>query len=396
MRAVFVALGLLAATPLPVAAQDVLVQLQNGIDLVSAAVERSFARALPLPAPSAGVSYSFDPATGNFRREPATYGQVYLERADPLGARRFNVSFVYQYVELAEIDGHDAANLHNAAPIPIEGLLAAFDLPRFNIGAQVHQFLFAGTYGIGDDVEASIAVPVVYSDLSANLPFTVAGQLPDGEIVVVQDQFNESDNVVGVGDVMLRGKYRFLQLDDLHLAAGLLLRFPSGDEEELQGIGYFEVTPSIIASTRIFMPATWARLQGYFNAGIGFDTEDVNSSEARWGFGLDWGFNDSITAGIAFLAQNQFARVAPPGTFTVPSCPGADVVTCAIDPAVRVGTQNFFGLSGERPDYYNFSIGGRAALWRDTLFGFVNVAIPLNDGFVRTEPVPLIGFEGTF
>jgi hypothetical protein len=72
------------------------------------------------------------------------------------------------------------------------------------------------------------------------------------------------------------------------------------------------------------------------------------------------------------------------------------VVTCAIDPAVRVGTQNLFGLSGERPDYYNFSIGGRAALWRDTIFGFVNVAIPLNDGFVRTEPVPLIGFEGTF
>ena len=32
----------------------------------------------------------------------------------------------------------------------------------------------------------------------------------------------------------------------------------SGDEEQLQGIGYFEVTPSIIASTRMFMPATWA------------------------------------------------------------------------------------------------------------------------------------------
>ena len=62
MRAVLAALVLLAAAPLPVAAQDVLVQLQNGIDLVSAAVERSFARALPLPAPSAGVSYSFDPS----------------------------------------------------------------------------------------------------------------------------------------------------------------------------------------------------------------------------------------------------------------------------------------------------------------------------------------------
>jgi len=198
MRAVFVALGLLAATPLPAAAQDVLVQLQNGIDLVSAAVERSFARALPLPAPSAGVSYSFDPATGNFRREPATYGQVYLERADPLGARRFNVSFVYQYVELAEIDGHDAANLHNAAPIPIEGLLAAFDLPRFNIGAQVHQFLFAGTYGIGDDVEASIAVPVVYSDLSAMM------LQPDGNLILAGRSMQSTESpIVDLGVMRL-------------------------------------------------------------------------------------------------------------------------------------------------------------------------------------------------
>jgi hypothetical protein len=395
MRAALVAVILLTLTPLPARAQEVLDRLQNGIDLVGAAVERSFARALPLPAAAAGVSYSFDPVTGNFRRDASTYGQVYLERADPLGARHFNVSFVYQYVELSKIDGHDADNLQNAAPIPIEGLLAAFEMPRLNIGAQVHQFLFAGTYGITEDIEASIAVPVVYSDLNADVPFTVAGQLENGELIVVQDNVSESDHVVGVGDVMLRGKYRFLELDDFHFAAGLLLRFPSGDEEQLQGIGYFEVTPSIIASTRIFMPATWARLQGYFNGGIGFDTEDVGASEARWGFGLDWGMTDDFTTGIAFLAQNQFARVAPPGTFTVPACQ-ADVVTCAIDPSVRVGTQNLFGLSGERPDYYNLSIGGRAALWRDTLFGFVNVAIPLNDGFVRTELVPLIGFEGTF
>jgi hypothetical protein len=41
------------------------------------------------------------------------------------------------------------------------------------------------------------------------------------------------------------------------------------------------------------------------------------------------------------------------------------------------------------------SIGGRAGLWRDTVFGFVNVAIPLNDAFVRTAPIPMIGLEVT-
>jgi hypothetical protein len=395
MRLAVAVVILLVLRPFAASAQDVLLQLENAVALVGTAVERSFARALPLPAASAGVSYSFDPATGNFRRDPSTYGQVYLERADPLGARHLNVSFVYQYVELAQIDGHDADDLRNAAPIPLEGLLAAFDMPTFDLGARVHQFLFALTYGIADDLEASVAVPLMYSDLDAEVPFTVAGVTPDDELILLEDQITISEQPVGVGDVLLRSKYRFLELPDVHLAAGLLLRIPTGSEEDLQGIGYFEVTPSLLASTRIFTPATWARLQGYFNAGVGFDTEDVGASEARWGFGLDWGFTDNITAAVAFLAINQFARVAPPGSFTFPACQ-ADVITCAIDPAVRVGTQQLFGLSGERPDYYNLSIGGRGALWRDTLFAFVNVAIPLNDGFVRTEPIPLVGFEGTF
>ncbi|MFN8644972.1 MAG: hypothetical protein U0802_26110 [Candidatus Binatia bacterium] len=87
--------------------------------------------------------------------------------------------------------------------------------------------------------------------------------------------------------------------------------------------------------------------------------------------------------------------MAPEGTFTVPRCK-SDLVTCASDPSVRMGNQQLYGLSGDRPDYYDFSIGGRGALWRDTIFGFVNVAIPLNDGFVRTAPIPLVGLEATF
>src|SRR5262245_44849108 len=99
MRIARFAVIFLALTPFPACAQEVLVLIEDALELVGTAVERSFARALPLPAPSAGVSYSFDAKTGTFQRDPATYGQVYLERADPLGARRLNLSFFYQYVE---------------------------------------------------------------------------------------------------------------------------------------------------------------------------------------------------------------------------------------------------------------------------------------------------------
>jgi hypothetical protein len=244
--------------------------------------------------------------------------------------------------------------------VPVPGFLAAVDFAKLSVAADVQQFLFSFSYGITDQLEASLAMPIVYSHVAVDAPINAAAVTPAGQLVLIDERVVASNDSVGVGDVFLRGKYRFLELDDVHLSSGLLLRLPSGDEHDLQGIGYVEVTPSLLASTRVFELAPWARLQGHANAAVGFDTDDVDSSEARWGFGLDWGLRDDLTAGIAFLAQNQFARVAPPGTFTFPRCQ-SDLVTCAIDPSVRNGTQQLYGLSGERPDYYTFSIGGRGA-----------------------------------
>jgi hypothetical protein len=201
---------------------------------------------------------------------------------------------------------------------------------------------------------------------------------------------------VGIGDILLRAKYRLLDLQSADVAAGLLLRIPTGDVEDLQGTGFVEVSPTLFVTTRPFEPRKWARLQGHFNAGVGFNAEDVGSSEVRWGLGLDWGVTQHATASLAVLARHQLARVAPPGFFNLPRCRGG-LVACASDPSLRnVGSEPLFGLSGDRPDYYDFSIGGRGAIWRDTVFAFANLVIPLNDGFVRTDPIPLIGVEATF
>ncbi|HYR97121.1 MAG TPA: hypothetical protein VEM57_10315, partial [Candidatus Binatus sp.] len=101
MRRALPLLVLLVVWPGSAPAQrKTLSQFQEALQPVERVVADTLGRSVPVPSPSAGVSYSFDPATGNFRREPATFGQVYLERADPLGAGRLNLSFAYQYVEL--------------------------------------------------------------------------------------------------------------------------------------------------------------------------------------------------------------------------------------------------------------------------------------------------------
>ena len=92
MRLASLALLLLVGLPIRAGAQGVTARLENSLTKVQDALGETFARALPLPSASAGVSYAFDPATGNFQRESSTFGQVYLDRADTLGARRVNLS----------------------------------------------------------------------------------------------------------------------------------------------------------------------------------------------------------------------------------------------------------------------------------------------------------------
>lgn len=395
-RALLVLVLAVVAGVAPAGAQRLDVRLQQALDRVSDVVAESFARSLPLPSASAGVAYSFDPVTGNFQREPSTFGQVYLDRSDTLGAKRWNVSFAYQYQQLDELDGKSVDPLRDDTPIYVPGKALALTLPSLAIDAGVHQFLFAATYGFTEDLEASIAMPIVYSDIALRSDIRLAGvtettgTLESFQLNVVDDR-----QIVGAGDLLLRTKYRLLERHPVGLAATLMLRIPTGDQDDLQGIGFVELTPGLAASTRVFQPARWARFQGHLNAGLGFNADDVSSSEARWGIGVDWGITDTITAAVAVLGRNQFAKVAPAGFFAFPRC-RSDLDTCAIDRSVRNGNAPLFGLSRSRPDYYDVSIGGRGAVWRDTLFAFVNVVVPLNDGYVRTEPIPLVGLEATF
>ena len=376
-------------------AQSLQARLNTTGRLLQDTVATTFGRSVPLPSASAGVQYAFDPATGNFQRNPTTFGQVYLDRADPLGKGRVNLSVSYAYLELDTLDGKPADDLRDPTPIPLTGKAAAFTVRSFRAEAAVHQVLLALTYGLSDNLEASIALPLVYSDLRVGLESEAAAVLETGTLVRLHRRVDEPTTEFGQGDLLLRSKYRFLQSRFLNMAYGLLFRIPTGDDKNLQGAGFLEVAPSLLASSRIVELAPWARLQGHLNAGVGFDTEDVASSEIRWGLGLDWGLTEKLTAAVAVLARHPLARVAPAGAFTFDRCTSG-LVRCASTRDVRHGSAPLFGLSSGRFDYYDLSLGGRGGLWRDTLFAFANVIIPLNDGFVRTEPLPIVGLEATF
>src|SRR5262249_13938624 len=58
----------------------------------------------------------------------------------------------------------------------------------------------------------------------------------------------EKGRAQGLGDVLLRGKYRFLDAARGGLALGLDIRLPTGDSTELLGSGHLQAKASLIGS----------------------------------------------------------------------------------------------------------------------------------------------------
>ena len=62
------------------------------------------------------------------------------------------------------------------------------------------------------------------------------------------ETLNESSSAQGIGDILLRAKYRFFNAAGGGLAAGVDLRLPTGDSEQLLGTGGAQLKVGLIGS----------------------------------------------------------------------------------------------------------------------------------------------------
>jgi len=333
----------------------------------------SVGKSLPIPAASSGITFTFDPRTSAFERDTEVLGQVFLERAHPIGKGRLNVSVTYQYVETDLFDGHQLDSLSDRRPIrDPSGVL--FVIPRLDLDLVTHEVTTSVTYGLTDDLEVNLAIPVLHStiDVSGRLV-----QLGGGPFPLQGGSTNDTE--LGVGDIFLRGKYRLLRGRFGELAAGLVFRLPSGNEDDFQGTGLFEVSPRLYASTPAIELAPYVRVQGYLNAGVDLTPQESDRGEGRFGVGIDVMLATRVTLSVALLGREPFGRLVPPGTMDVPRADGT--------------RSPVFGLNPGRPSYYDVSVGGRVNLYGDTVFGIFNVVMPANRDGVRASVVPLVGIE---
>lgn len=346
------------------------VGIQGGapFDALANAIAETAARSLPVVSSSAGVTYEYNPDLEIFERTSDTLGPIFLERPDTIGRGKFNVNVSYQYVQFDTYDGDDIDSLGNGAPILLAGGGGGGAVPlEYRLGLHSHIVGFSATYGILDDLDVNLLVPLIQTNF-------------DVGVDTGSQHGHDSNDAFGVGDVLLRAKYRLPDCGALRSALGLQLRFPSGDKDDFQGTGEFEASPSFYMSTVL-----WDRLHPHLNAAVDLRPGDVEQSQARYGIGVDADVLTRLGLSLAFLGRSEFSGSA---RFR--------------DTAFLHATANgprplpLLGVDFDRKDYFDVSFGTRVVVWRDVIL-FANVLRRLNDDGLRNDTViPAVGIEGTF
>src|SRR5512140_1387982 len=127
--------------------------------------------AIPLPSPASGFTYTFDSATGVFQRSTESFGPILAERAETIGKRKFTFGVSYQYfkfdtIEGVKLDAIPAVFTHDDSQLG--GGRADVVTTSNSINSSIDQTVLFLSYGLGNHVDLSLAVPFVSVSLGVS------------------------------------------------------------------------------------------------------------------------------------------------------------------------------------------------------------------------------------
>lgn len=340
----------------------------------------------PATATTAGFAYRLNPELGIFERTK-NLGPVFAERAATVGENRFEFGLSMLYANLDQIDGGEFGESVAVFPSRFDQTV---DGETFALGNVVDLEEFAlknftiyltGTYGITDRWDVNVLLPFVGNQLQVRGTRRALAQN-------VNDRFDQrvgpptridfEDDSFGVGDLQLRTKYRFLD-DPLGLAAGLILRVPTGNEENFAGLGDTTVTPFFVASHII------DRFDLHANVGFEFNAGDIERTRALYAVGVTTQIIEPLAIFVDFLGSSAFTD------------DDLDIPDAATATAPRGIDQN--PVSGAvaipRSDLLNMAAGLKFSIG-DNVTGFAGAIVPVNTDGLRADVIPTGGIEVSF
>ena len=273
----------------------------------------------PLASSAGGFTYQLDPALGVFTRASDSFGPIYADRADTIGKGKFAIGVNFSHFAFDRIDDlrlrdGDVQIVLTHQDLPPAGccLRPFFEgdviVTRTFLKIQTDITAFALSYGVTDRFDVGAAIPVVRVQLQARTDATIDKLATGGtsQTSVIHtfpnggdsETFEQSGSASGVGDVVLRAKYRVVSGKLAGLAVGLDARLPTGEERDLLGTGATQLKGFLIGSAHLgpFSP--------HLNAGYTWSSRNRPiPDEINYTAGFDWALSPRLTFVVDALGR---------------------------------------------------------------------------------------------
>ena len=351
----------------------------------------------PIGSPSGGFSFTFDAAAGTFQRATDSFGPTFAERALTNGRGRVTVGANFQYAKYSSFEGEnldDGSIKFYLRHSDVGGLFFEGDLieTALNLDLSSSTTTVFGNVGITDKLDLAVAVPFVRVSMDATvnarvLPLaTGAGStlhaFPEGGTTKA---YPGSGSASGIGDILVRGKYRFFEGQGGGLAGALDVRVPSGDVDNLLGTGAAAVTVTLIGSSAY---GAWAP---HFNVGYAASgSGDVVNIPNEFSFRLGTEFAASPRATL--VADLIGRTLIDAGRLEL-----EDTIWPFVDAqsVPRATILREFVSRDDSLHLMNLAVGGKFNITGNLLIN-ANVLLALTSTGVTAPVTPVIGFDYSF
>ena len=361
--------------------------------------------ALPVPSPASGFIYKFDSTTGTFVRSTRSFGPILADRGETIGKGQISFGINYQYFSFDHLDG-----------VPFTAVPAVFRHDDYKstpgrsdvIATHEHDQRHRRPDDRGADVrphrpprpldrgssDRDDAVAAVERDhragrYRARTRTRTTSSIRARSRAGATHQFYSAGSATGIGDILVRAKGTLMKEGGRALAAGVDVRFPSGDEENLLGSGAPGLRPFAAS------PASLGAMAPHVNVAYQWNGKSLLAGDVAarrkadlpdqfvYAVGTDLSVNQRFSFVLDLLGQRI---INSPRISTFPFT--------ATGPFGSVALQDITFSSESYWTSYG-SVGVKANLAPRLLINF-NMRFALNNSGLTDRLTPLIGAEWAF
>jgi hypothetical protein len=331
----------------------------------------------PLGTSTGGFTFTYDPLLRIWSRSAQSFGPSFAERSLTTGRAKISTGFNFLHANYNSFAGQDLTNGDFIFVKNIQDVaFPADDHTRVRLDVVSDTSVFFSHAGLTDRLDIGVAVPWVRVQLEAH-----AGLFDRSNAMIFKFDSIAQTADAGIGDIAVFGKYQLWRSEESGVALAVETRLPTGDEEELRGLGVTRTLTSVI----------WSHggvISPHANVGYEFWSDEVPISESGDVFAKD---QIKYAAGIEFEAHPRMTIIV-------------DLVGRQLRHGGKVDYESFDRPAGSIDALVGVSGGIQQVslvpglkwnAWRSVLLTG-NVLVALSDEGLKASVIPVVGLDWAF